>query len=175
MAQRAPVSVVSAGDLIHSTNDAELEAFIASLLSAEDVQLPDDPMPSPPEPTEAQRNPKRLHSDATSSSTSASGPQKKKRSYKCAGCGAVLRGHKCVAFRPHEGRKRRGSSRPQEPRAVSTDSLLASTITPEGKYDLHRLDAHKLKRFTDLLLIWRVRTKTADHTEQTQPAPSQHS
>jgi len=42
---------------------------------------------------------------------------------------------------------------------VSTDSLLASMVLPEGKYDVHRLDAQKLKRFTELLEIWRTRRR----------------
>lgn len=172
--QRPPVSVVSAGDLIDSTNDAELEAFIQSLLTAGDVTLPDEPMPSPPTPTESPRTQKRPQSDSTSSSNSSGAPQKKKRSYRCAGCGATLRGHKCVAFRPHEGRKRRSASHPQKLKNVSTDSLLASMGTPEGKYDVHRLDAQKLKRFTELLQIWRTRAKKSDQADP-QPGPSAHS
>lgn len=157
-----PISVVSTGELV-GTNEAELEAFIQSLLAAEEEEEPlpivdlRDPgvPPAAATPNSNKRPPERPSQPVPLPAQQV----KQKRPYRCAACGAALRGHQCVAFRPHEGKKRRplSSNFTRAPQPVSTDKLLASMGTPEGKYDVNLLDSKKLKRFVELLDIWRRR------------------
>lgn len=145
-----PVRVVSANDL-QLGNEAELEAFIGSLLAEDEAASKVAPLP--------------ILAPAPSTGPIPPPAAAKRAPFHCHQCGALRKGHQCVAFRPHEGKKKQKTSKAaskSDPAPPSTDSLLASMGTPEGRYDVHRLDSAKLARFRELLHIWRTRSVTQE-------------